>query len=246
MADSRLAPLSLARRPESLTQAVYDAIREAIVSRKLAPGSRVTETTLATQLGVSKTPVREALLKLREIGLLEPEGLRGVRVVRASRQSVHFAYEVREALEVFNAQVAAGRATKTESDRIVDAAAQCLAAAEAGDLDGIRTWDHRFHLAVSEAVGNPRLSSMVEDTFALIGTLRRRDVPYAAGSMESARAHVRVADAIKRGAPAEAAAAMRAHIHQVEAYVLASMAEEEMPDAPDVAAAPVADRPALA
>lgn len=224
--DTRDIPLSLERRPASLTQAVYEAIRDAIVNRTLAPGSRVTETALAKDLGVSKTPVREALLKLREIGLVEVDGPRGVRIIRPSRDSIHFVYEVREALETFAAQAAAERATEVDRARIHDAAKRCLSAARAGDLNGFREWDIEFHAAIAKAVGNPRLSAMIDDLFALIVTLRRRDAPYGPGSVECARAHVRVAEAIRRGDAPEASAAMRAHVHQVEGYVLAALAEE--------------------
>jgi DNA-binding GntR family transcriptional regulator len=74
------------KRPESLTDAVYQAIREAIVNCTLEPGSRATEEGFPSAFGSSKTPVREALLKLREIGLLEPDGPRGFRVVRSSER----------------------------------------------------------------------------------------------------------------------------------------------------------------
>src|SRR5207249_1759968 len=68
------APLFLEVRPDSLTDAVYEAIRRGIIDRRLAPGSPVTEAALAEQLGVSKTPVREALLRLKDIGVIEPNG----------------------------------------------------------------------------------------------------------------------------------------------------------------------------
>ncbi len=60
-------------KPESLADVVYSAIREAIVSKQLLPGERVTEAGLATRLHVSKTPVREAMLRLQEVGLIEAD-----------------------------------------------------------------------------------------------------------------------------------------------------------------------------
>ena len=104
------APLFLEVRPDSLTDAVYEAIRRGIIDRRLAPGSPVTEAALAEQLGVSKTPVREALLRLKDIGVIEPNGRRGGRVVQLSEVSVRRAYEVRDALEPYAAGRAAERA----------------------------------------------------------------------------------------------------------------------------------------
>ena len=84
VSEGPAAPLFLEVRPDSLTDAVYEAIRRGIIDRRLAPGSPVTEAALAEQLGVSKTPVREALLRLKDIGVIEPNGKRGGRVVQLS------------------------------------------------------------------------------------------------------------------------------------------------------------------
>src|ERR1700716_2927871 len=99
--------LALHTRPESLSEVVYETIRDAIVNRTIPPGVRVTEAGLAKQLNVSKTPVREALLRLREIGLIEPSGVRGGRIILPSPTSIRQAYEVRLALETFAAEAAA-------------------------------------------------------------------------------------------------------------------------------------------
>src|SRR5919204_5450508 len=108
MATVRFSPID--DRPESLAEMVYEAIRQSIMDKTLKPGSRVSEVGLARQLGVSKTPVREAMLRLRRIGVIESEGLRGGQVVRPSAAAIRQAYELREALEVFAVrQVAAER-----------------------------------------------------------------------------------------------------------------------------------------
>jgi DNA-binding GntR family transcriptional regulator len=228
---SALAPIGT---PENLTEMVYAAIRDAIVEQAFPPGTRVSEAGLAQQLNVSKTPVREALLKLRQIGLVEPTGRRGGRVTRPSRSSIQHAYEARQALESFAAEIVAERGSDADIAVIVDAAHRCLAAAEAGDFEGFRTWDSVFHEKIGEATANPRLSEMVENLFALIMALRRRDVPQAEGSVACARAHVMIGEAISRRDPDAARTRMRDHVRQVEGYVLASLAEEafERPPAP--------------
>jgi DNA-binding GntR family transcriptional regulator len=105
---SALQPIAV--RPETLSERVYEAIREAIVSRRLVPGERVTETAVAAQLSVSKTPVREALLRLEHVGLVITETCRGVSVVRASPSIIREAFEYRLALEVEACRLAAVRA----------------------------------------------------------------------------------------------------------------------------------------
>jgi GntR family transcriptional regulator, rspAB operon transcriptional repressor len=222
------AGLVLEHKPESLTDVVYEAIRDAIINRVIPPGSRLTEAALAAQLNVSKTPVREALLKLRQIGLVEPSGRRGGRVTLPSRSLIQDAYEARRALESFAAGIVAERGSDEDIKLIREAAAHCLAAAEAGDRAGFRRWDLRFHETVGEATGNPRLRELMNDSFAVVMALRRRDVPQAEGSVACARAHVRIAKAIARRDPDAARKAMRAHVHQVEGYVLASLDEESL------------------
>src|SRR5262245_11921143 len=104
---STLKPI--ATRPALLAEMVQDAIRDAIVTRRLSPGERITEAALAKQLGVSKTPVREALLKLEYIGLIEPDGARGGRIITPSPESIRSAYEVRMGLETQAVRFLAGR-----------------------------------------------------------------------------------------------------------------------------------------
>src|SRR5207253_2114839 len=125
----------------------------------------------------SKTPVREAMLRLRRIGVLESDGLRGARVARPSVAAIRQAYQIREALEVFAVRTIAGRENREDAARISDAAARSLERARAGDQPGFREWDGIFHRAISEAAANPRLAELIDDAFTLIVTLRQRDYP---------------------------------------------------------------------
>jgi GntR family transcriptional regulator, rspAB operon transcriptional repressor len=222
------AALVLEHKPESLTDVVYETIREAIINRVIAPGSRLTEAALADQLNVSKTPVRGALLKLRQIGLVETSGRRGGRVTLPSRESIQHAYEARRGLESFAAEIVAHRGSAAEIKLIRDAASRCLAAAQAGDFAGFRQWDVQFHEKIGEATANPRLCELLNDSFAVVTALRRRDVPRAEGSVACARAHVLIAKAIARRDSDAAGKAMREHVHQVEGYVLASLDEDSL------------------
>ncbi len=219
MSVVRFAPVEA--RSDSLADLVYDAIRVAIMDKTLPPGSRVSEVGLARQFGVSKTPVREAILRLRKIGVIEVDGLRGGRVARPSEAKIRQAYEVREALEVFAARAAAAQRGGGGLERIAHAARRSLSCAQAADQDGFREHDFAFHRQIAAAAGNPRLKEMIEESFTLIATLRRRDYPTLAASLECGEAHVRIADAIARGDVAGAEAGVRDHIRQVEGYVLA-------------------------
>ena len=207
---SPLEPLSANR--VSLTTLVTEAIREAIVARRLMPGERVTESYLASQLQVSKTPVREALLRLQAMGLLEPDGARGGRVVALSADNIRWAFEVRAALEVHAARLAAEHASAEAVAEIRQLAHLSREAIEANDVARYRELDRRFHLAVVNSVNNPRLQSLIEDALTLTWTLRRRDVPMADDSSDTAAEHVEIAAAIASRDTADAADSMFEHL----------------------------------
>ena len=207
---------------DNLSDRVFEAIRDAIVRKSLPPGSRLTEAGLAEQFKVSKTPVREALMRLRQIGLIEPTGRRGGRVVRPSSETIQHAYEVREALECHAARVAAERATDEQRREIMTAARQSLAGAKAGDIDEFRKGDLAFHAGVQAVAANPRLSALLDDLFALIVALRHRDAPDRQESTQCGHAHVAVAKAIAAADADAAEREMRAHVRHVQGFVLAA------------------------
>lgn len=213
-------------RNHNLSKLVFESIRAAIVDRTLAPGSRLTETKLAEELNVSKTPVREALVKLREVGLIEPDGRRGGRVIRPSRRTLEDTYDIREALEVFTARRAAEVATPEQRRGISDAAARSLEGARGGDLVMFSDNDNLFHQAITAVAANARLSEMVENAFALIVALRTRDLPDRDNSIECGEEHVAIAEAIAEGEPTVAGERMRSHVEHVRGFVLAQMMPE--------------------
>ena len=225
------ARLALDERPESLTALTLDAIRSAITDATLPPGARVTEAGLAAQLDVSKTPVREALLKLRQVGLIEEDGRRGWRVVRPSLERIHDAYEMREALEVFASRRAAEAGANDRNEAIVPAAQASLDGALGGSAELFRQWDSAFHLGVARATGNARLVEAIEDVHSLIVTLRQRDAPHLEFHVECAEAHLRIAEAICTGDVALAEQEARAHVHQVRDYVVTSFSQREAREA---------------
>lgn len=184
-------------RPDSLSDQVYAAIREAIVNKTLAPGSTVTEAQLAKDLGVSKTPVREALLRLREVGLVQPLATRGVRVIEPSRDAIVRAYEVREVLEAATARLAALRGASAHWAELDDHATRSLEAAERYDAPGFSQWDRMFHRVVWAASGNEDLVRYTENAYDLASALRAMDAPIGGDSIACARQHVAIAEAIR-------------------------------------------------
>jgi len=213
--------VSLTSRPDTLTLTVYTAIRQAIIDGSLVADSRVTESGLADQLQVSKTPVREALLRLKEVGLIEADGPRVGRIVSPSRTRTRDAYEVRESLESTSALLAAERGSAEWIQLAERAAQESLDAARGHDIRAYRIADEAFHGAVAEAGGNRRLVRLIEDVNALVSALRQRDIPGVDASVVCGEQHLAVIDAIKSGDPAKAAALMLEHVRHVAHEVLA-------------------------
>jgi DNA-binding GntR family transcriptional regulator len=215
-----LQPLDV--KPESLAQMVYASIRKAIVSKTLMPGTVVSEASVARRLAVSKTPVREALLRLQSVGLVEPDAGRGLRIVMPSEDAIRDAYEVRQVLEAGLCQAAASRGTAAQREAITSAARGSLESAEKGDIEGFRDWDHNFHKAIAQAAGNPRLAQLAEDAMALASVLRERDVPGVQDAIRCAHQHLEIADAIVHGQPHVAADAAQRHTQDVADMVLSA------------------------
>lgn len=214
------APLQLAQRPASLTLSVYHAIRQAIIDGRIPAATRVTEAALARQLNVSKTPVREALLRLKEVGLIEADGSRAGRILTPSFEHTRDAYELRESLEVVSARLAAQRGegsalllARREANATVVAAGNC-------DIAGYREADQAFHAAVAAAGGNRMLARAIDDINALISALRQRAIPGVDASVVCASQHVGIVEAILAADVSGAERLMSEHVRHVGTQVL--------------------------
>ncbi|GAA5063532.1 DNA-binding GntR family transcriptional regulator [Thermocatellispora tengchongensis] len=220
------SPLPFIDRPENLTDRVLRAIRDSIVDRTLSPGSRVSEAQVAAMLNVSKTPVREALLRLKHVGLVEPCE-RGLQVVRPSVGAIRDAYEFRAGLERTSSWYAANRADSRERERLVHLARQSLKAAEAHEAAAFRRHDRDFHHTIAAASRNAVLAQSIDDALVLTSVLRERDVPASQDSVSCAHEHVSIAQAVLAGQAERAAQLMSDHVLHVMSIVLAAHTNAE-------------------
>jgi DNA-binding GntR family transcriptional regulator len=145
----------------SSAQAVYAALRRRFADGDLAPAERLTETALAQELGVSRTPVREALGRLQADGLVVPAA-RGVAVATLDSAEIEQIYELRAVLEGLAAaqaarRQAAGRIAPVEIRGIQDAADEVERAVAEGDAKRSARANLAFHRAFGHAPGNPFL-----------------------------------------------------------------------------------------
>ena len=142
----------------SLGDRGYERIREAITSGALAPGTRVTERALAEQLGVSPTPVREALRRLEQEGLLERKGPRSIYVAQLPASAFSEMIYLQSLLRGAAARLAAQKLTGDQLQELHDLLRQMEeAAAQAGGAETIYDLSRRFHEAIETASGNDLL-----------------------------------------------------------------------------------------
>ncbi|MEM8978606.1 MAG: GntR family transcriptional regulator [Pseudomonadota bacterium] len=167
----------------SRVEDAYARLKSQIRSNALPPGFQATEPEIAVRLGMSRTPVREALIRLDAEGLVDLIPRRGVRVLPISPTDMRDIYEILTALEPAAASaVAARRPSEQELAPLELATSRMEAALDAGDLDAWAEHDDAFHNALLDLHGNQRLTAYVASLFdqvhrARIVTLRLRDLP---------------------------------------------------------------------
>ncbi|WP_246664035.1 GntR family transcriptional regulator [Phyllobacterium sp. SYP-B3895] len=153
--------LSLERQMENnLREQVLQHVRSEIISGHSAPGSMYSVPSLAVTLGVSTTPVREALLELARSGLIEPLRNRGFRVVAPTLAQLRNLFDMRELLEVYAAEVVALKRKKDLSS-LKDAADYVAKTVENNDVSSYLEADRRFHLLLTEQADNELLTGTV-------------------------------------------------------------------------------------
>lgn len=198
----------------------YERIRQMILAGEIAQGSVVSEADLVRSLGMSRTPVREALRRLEAENYLKGIPGRGYVVIELSEQDLMNVYRVRAALEGLAAEHAATLATRTQLAQLEDLYDEMERARERADDPALTKLNSRFHAAVAEASGNTYLQAMLDnihDVFerfraTAVGQPTRRDDAHAehgqliralrAGDQDQARAiaeqHVRGALEFRR------------------------------------------------
>lgn len=173
----------------ALTDRAYTELRNAIGDVVLQPGQPLTESSLSDWLGIGRTPVREALLRLRDEGLIEAIARKGYYVTRISADDAQEIYEMLEGLEGIAIQLATARADSADLARIATAVDAQKAALEADDLDGWVAADEAFHVALVEIAGNQRIRKAIEPLNTQLHRLRVYTIRVRPRPVASTTAH---------------------------------------------------------
>lgn len=146
-----------------LRDVVFNTLRQAILTGELKPGERLMEIHLANKLGVSRTPIREAIRKLELEGLVIMIPRRGAEVAQITEKSMNDVLEVRRALDALCVELACDRITKEELDALKNACRDFELAVASGELKKIAETDVALHNIIVEATGNDRLIQLVNN-----------------------------------------------------------------------------------
>jgi DNA-binding GntR family transcriptional regulator len=214
-------------RAESLTDQVAARLRAAVRDGRLEPGRLYSAYRLADELGVSRSPVREALLRLAEVGLVRFERNRGFRVLLPAPEDLAEVFAVRLALEVPAVRRVARRADPAVVAELRAELDAMTAAAAAGDEARFMAHDQRLHAVVLAAAGNRRAAAIVAN-LRDVTRLSGASTAAVSRSLADIRAeHEPVLDAVARGDADAAAAALTAHLEHTGRLLVAQAAREQ-------------------
>jgi DNA-binding GntR family transcriptional regulator len=211
MSNSRTSPAPGALGRELLSDKVYALLREAILDGSQTPGSRVVESDLARQYGISQAPVREAIKRLVHEGLITSVARSGSYVTEVSAEESDIARRVRAIVEGQAAESVARQGDPEVLDRLGEMAESIVEAARRGDVAALRSRDVQFHRAVVDACGSVVLQRVwVVMEPDLVRQRAISDPAFKGDWVAVAEDHVRLADLL-RADPVVAGRAFEQH-----------------------------------
>ncbi|CAB4924609.1 unannotated protein [freshwater metagenome] len=225
MSTSERAPI--ARSGNSFSDQVERALRQQILRGQHPPGGRLNEVEIATELGVSRGPVREAMQRLARDGLVELQAHRGAFVRRLGRGEVRDLFEVRVALERTVARLAANRATPEQRAQLEALRGTPSSIFTAADADLRFQGPRDVHALLASAAGNPALASHVALVNQELQLLRAQSGQIPVRAEHAATEHDELLTAVLSGDGERAAAAMEEHLRESLEHALGSMTAED-------------------
>ena len=211
----------------SLGDQVYSILWDMIASRKLRPGDKISDLRLSQELGISRTPVREALHRLTQDGIVRIESRRGFFIPTFSSQDIHEVYDIRCALEVLAVRLALPRLTRQQLDQEMWNLAQARQKVEQGDPDARDYWlkvDRGFHQLLVDAAQNRRLAGLLAGLQAQIAVFQVFGTHFRPINLLSLDHHQAILAALIAHDGPGAEQAMERHIQEVKGWMLAELA----------------------
>ena len=206
-----------------LRDVVFNTLRQGILKGDLKPGERLMEIHLAARLGVSRTPIREAIRMLELEGLVTMVPRKGAEVARISKQDLRDVLEVRKSLDSLAVSLACDRITEEEKEALKNAEEDFEHSISKGDVTSIAEADVRFHDVILKAGKNGRLMQMINN---LAERMYRYRLEYIKDSRNHPRLieeHRRIIEYIIEGDKDNACKAIETHIDNQEKNVISQL-----------------------
>ena len=217
MTPESAPPAAPAARQASRGQALYARLRDDVFEFRLLPGARFTESEIAQRYGVSRTPVREALLRLQTEGLVRGYFRSGWEVVPIDFVRFDHLYELRKLIEVHAVRQLASAPVGEQARALLDGLGARWMVDKAQRLDDARAvagYDEAFHAGLVAAAGNPKMLRVHADVTDRIRIIRRLDFTYPHRIGSTYEEHAAILRAIQRRKPDNAEMLVRAHIER--------------------------------
>ena len=197
-----------------LRDVVFNKLRDEILYGRLKPGERLMEIQISERLGVSRTPVREAIRMLEQEGLVDMYPRRGAQVSGITEKALEDVLEARKTLETFTVNVACSRITKKQLDELIAANEDFKETIRMGDAAKIAGADVRFHNIIIEAAGNTKIAETLNNLKEQLFRYRYAYLTASTDHYHLAREHDMLVDAIERGDSDLAVEIIKMHIEQ--------------------------------
>jgi GntR family transcriptional regulator, rspAB operon transcriptional repressor len=215
MTDMRIDRLRNGVSAGPASRQVYRALRDAIIATTLAPGQRISENELAERLSVSRTPVREALIRLRDDRFVQIVPQLGTFVTRISLTALADAQFIRESLECAAVRLAAERADADDIAALRGLVLRQAEVSEHGDHERFALLDDEFHAALCELAGHSVAWEVAQRVKGHLNRVRRLSLPQPRYLEEMVSEHGQVLEALEQGDPDAAEAMLRHHLRMV-------------------------------
>lgn len=210
-----------------LRDVVFNTLRQAILKGELEPGERLMEIQLADRLGVSRTPIREAIRKLELEGLVLMIPRKGAEVAKISEKSLRDVLEVRRSLEELAIELACERMTDEDLLRLEEAQETFHQAVEAGDAMSIAESDEHYHDVIYNSTGNSRLVQILNNLREQMYRYRLEYIKDADKRQILLVEHEHILKSLRERRVSEAKAAAREHIDNQEITVSKNIKEKQ-------------------
>ncbi|MDO4938587.1 MAG: GntR family transcriptional regulator [Lachnospiraceae bacterium] len=206
-----------------LREVVFNTIRDAIIKGDLKPGERLLEIQLAEKLGVSRTPIREAIRKLENEGLVIMVPRKGATVSGISVKHLKDVLEIRGALGELAVRLACDRMTKEQMKELKRLAAELEANKDSDDAFALSDIDEKLHEQIYLATNNPKLIQLIENLKEQMFRYRLEYMKAKDKRDKLIHEHQLIIDAIEKGDAEEGEKAIREHIASQEKEILKTL-----------------------